>query len=62
MGGRLLIKNVDPTGRIFYVLTCHDTIWNDLWIEYPEAENHNYDALVTYVSAALHAGEGDECD
>jgi hypothetical protein len=51
--------------RIFYeksILTCHDTIWNDLWIEYPEAENHNYDALVTYVSAALHAGEGDECD
>ena len=51
--------------RIFYeksILTCHDTIWNDLWIEYPEAENHNYDALVTYVSATLHAGEGDECD
>jgi hypothetical protein len=51
--------------RIFYeksILTCHDKIWNDLWIEYPEAEKHNYDALVTHVSATLHAAKGDQCD
>jgi hypothetical protein len=47
--------------RIFYqksILTCHDTIWNDLWIEYPEAEKHNYDALVTHVSVTLRAAKG----
>lgn len=52
-------------GRIFYmksILTCHDTIWNHLWIEYPEDEKHKYDALVTHVSATLHATKGYRCD
>jgi hypothetical protein len=51
--------------RIFYkksILTCHDTIWNDLWIEYLEDEKHKYDALVKHVSATLHTGESYECD
>jgi hypothetical protein len=50
--------------RIFYkksILTCHDTIWNDLWSEYPDADKQKYEALVTHVSASLHTGESYEC-
>ena len=50
--------------RIFYekrILTCDDTIWNDLRIEYPEADKQKYEALVTHVAASLHPGGGWEC-
>ena len=50
--------------RIFYekwILTCHDTIWNDLRIEYPEADKPKYDALVTHVSASLRMGHNYAC-
>jgi serine/threonine-protein kinase len=46
---------------IFYrksTLTCGDTIWNDLSIEYPAADKAKYDALVEHVSASLRGGSG----
>lgn len=46
---------------IFYrksILTCGGSIWNDLSIEYPSADQEKYDALVKRVSASLRGGKG----
>ena len=54
--------------RIFYrksILSCGDTIWNSVAIEYPKAEKTAYDAIVTHVAASLRAGNGwqaENCD
>ena len=37
--------------KIFYrksILSCRDTIWNDVSIEYPAAEKEKYDPLVSH--------------
>jgi serine/threonine-protein kinase len=47
--------------KIFYrksMLSCHDTIWNDLSIEYPASEKAKYDALVAHVASSLRPGSG----
>jgi hypothetical protein len=47
--------------RIFYrktVLSCDDTIANDLSIEYPAADKEKYDPLVAHVAASLRPGKG----
>ena len=47
--------------RIFYrktLLSCGDSIANNLWIEYPLAQKGKYDALVTHVAASLRPGPG----
>ena len=46
--------------RIFYrktVLSCDDTIANDLSIEYPAADKEKYDPLVAHVAASLRPGK-----
>lgn len=46
---------------IFYrksILSCRDTIWNDVSIEYPAAEKGKYDPLVARVAASLREGRG----
>ena len=54
--------------RIFYrksILSCRDTIWNSVAIEYPKAEKEAYDAIVTHVAGSLRAGSGwqaENCD
>jgi len=58
---RLLVVSGTRGDRIFYrksILSCHDTVWNDLVIEYPAAEKAKYDALVAHVSGSLHPGPG----
>lgn len=47
--------------EIFYrksILSCRDTIWNDVSIEYPAAEKEKYDPLVARVAASLREGRG----
>jgi hypothetical protein len=48
--------------KIFYrksILSCRDTIWNDVSIEYyPAAEKEKYDPLVAHVAASLREGRG----
>jgi serine/threonine-protein kinase len=47
--------------RIFYrksILSCRDTIWNDVSIEYPAAEKEKYERLVAHVAGSLRAGKG----
>lgn len=49
--------------RIFYtrsILSCADTIWNDLWIEYPAADKAKYDALVKRVSGSLRGAAAND--
>ena len=46
---------------IFYrksILTCRGSIWNDLSIEYPSADQGKYDALVKRVSASVRGVKG----
>ena len=46
---------------IFYrrwILSCGDTVWNGVSIEYPAADKAAYDALVTHVAHSLRAGTG----
>lgn len=44
--------------KIFYrksLLSCRDTIWNSVFLEYPASEKDKYDALVAHVAASLRA-------
>jgi serine/threonine-protein kinase len=47
--------------KIFYrktLLSCRNTVANNLSIEYPAAEKEAYDALVAHVGASLKSGNG----
>lgn len=44
--------------KIFYrksLLSCGDTIWNSVALEYPASEKEKYDPLVAHVAASLRA-------
>ncbi len=67
-GPRWIVVSGIKGKMIFYrksILTCGDSIWNDLSIEYPATEKEKYDMLVKHVSASLLGGPGydaDECN
>lgn len=49
--------------RIFYrksLLSCGDTIWNSVFLQYPANEKEKYAPLVAHVAASLRAGKGYE--
>jgi serine/threonine-protein kinase len=48
-------------GVIFYrkaLISCKDTVWNDVQIEYPVEDKAKYDSLVTHIAASLRPGSG----
>ena len=52
-------------GTIFYrkwLLSCGDTVWNGVSIEYPAADKAAYDDLVARVAKSLKAGRGYETE
>lgn len=66
-GTRWMAVSGTKGDKIFYrksVLSCRDTIWNHLFVEYNASEKEKYDALVAHVGASLRAGSGydNECD
>jgi hypothetical protein len=64
-GDRRVVASGAKGDEIFYrksILTCHDTIWNNIYILYPKSDKAKYDKLVARVSASLRAGGGVECD
>ena len=49
--------------HIFYrksILSCRDTIWNSVSIEYPAARKQAFDALATRVANSLRQGRGEQ--
>jgi serine/threonine-protein kinase len=59
--GRWVVVSGTKGDRIFYrktLLSCGDSIANDLWIEYPAAEKQKYGALVAHVAASLRPSRG----
>ncbi|MGH6848579.1 MAG: hypothetical protein ACREC0_14455 [Methylocella sp.] len=60
-GRRWFVVSGTRGGRIFYaklIVSCRETIWNGLSIEYPAAEKEKYEALIAHVSASLRGGQG----
>ena len=58
---RALVVSGTRDGTIFYrrwILSCGDTVWNGVSIEYPAADKAAYDALVAHVARSLRAGTG----
>jgi hypothetical protein len=44
---------------IFYekhMLSCHDQIWNSIFLEFPAAQKKDFDAIVTHVARSLRPG------
>lgn len=47
--------------RIFYakhLLSCHNQIWNSIYLEYPAARKTAFDDLVAHVANSLRPGQG----
>ncbi len=64
-GGGWIVVSGTRGDTIFYrksILTCGDSIWDDLSIEYPAAEAGKYAALVKRVSASLRGGKAYDAD
>jgi hypothetical protein len=62
---RALVVSGASDGTIFYrrwILSCGDTVWNGVSIEYPAADKAAYDALVAHVARSLRAGTGWQVD
>lgn len=60
-GERSVVVSGTSGDRIFYrksILSCRDTIWNSVSIDYPAADKSAYDALVTHVAGSLSPGPG----
>ena len=46
---------------IFYrkaLISCKDTVWNHVQIEYPAEDKAKYDSLVAHIAASLRSGSG----
>jgi len=64
-GARWIVASGTKGDDIFYrksILTCHDTIWNSIYIQYPKVDKEKYDKFVARVSASLLHDHGFACD
>ncbi len=46
-------------GNIFYakhLLSCHNQIWNSIYLEYPAAQKADFDAIAAHVAKSLKGG------
>jgi hypothetical protein len=60
---RLLVISGLKRDRIFYrksILSCRDTVWNSVAIEYPSARKDAFDGLVAQVAKSLKPGRSEE--
>jgi serine/threonine-protein kinase len=60
-GENWIVLSGTRNGLIFYrkaLLSCHDQVWNDLDIDYPEQDKAKYDPLVAHMAASLRPGAG----
>jgi serine/threonine-protein kinase len=60
-----IVRSGTRGGAIFYskaLISCRDTVWNGVDIEYPASEKEKYDALVAHVAASLKPGAGYQTD
>lgn len=60
---RLVVVSGLKRDRIFYrksILSCRDTVWNNLAIEYPAARKQVFDAIVVQVAKSLRSGKSIE--
>jgi hypothetical protein len=58
---RALVVSGTRGDVIFYrrwILSCADTVWNGVSLEYPAADKAAFDPLVAHVAASLRAGTG----
>ncbi len=62
-GKKWIVISGVKNDRIFYrksQLSCGDTIWNTVAVEYPAARKDEFDPLVTRIAGSLH-GLGKAC-
>jgi serine/threonine-protein kinase len=60
-GPNWIVRSGVKGDRIFYrkaILSCGDSLWNDLTIEYRAADKAKYDPLVAHAAASLKPGPG----
>jgi serine/threonine-protein kinase len=60
---RLVVVSGLKRDRIFYrksILSCRDTVWNNVAIEYPAARKQVFDAIVVQVAKSLRPGKSIE--
>jgi serine/threonine-protein kinase len=60
---RLLVVSGLKRDRIFYrksILSCRDTVWNSVAIEYPASRKESFDGLVAEVAKSLRPGRSEE--
>lgn len=60
-GRRWLVVSGYKGDRIFYrraILSCGDTVWHHVALEYPAERKKTYDALVTRIAASLAPAPG----
>lgn len=59
--GRAITVSGTSDKDIFYgkhLLSCHNQIWNSVYLEYPADQKTTYDPIVAHVSKSLRAGPG----
>ena len=64
-GPRSVVLSGRRGERIFYrksILSCRDTIWHSLSIEYPADRKAAFDPLVTQIAGSLKQGPGLQAD
>jgi hypothetical protein len=56
-----IVLSGQRSGRVFYrkaILSCRNTVWKDLDIEYPVEDKPKYDGLAAHAAASLRPGSG----
>lgn len=59
--GNWIVLSGQRGGKVFYrkaLLSCSNTVWNDLDIEYPVEDKPKYDSLTAHAAASLKPGSG----
>lgn len=59
--GKAVTVSGTKGARIFYakhLLSCHDQIWNNIYLDYPVARKREFDPLVAHIATSLRPGPG----
>jgi hypothetical protein len=61
--GNAITVSGTKEARIFYarhLLSCHNQIWNSIYLEYPAVMKASFDAIVARVAKSLKAGASEQ--
>jgi hypothetical protein len=59
-GDSIIVSGINSRGRFYRknILSCRESVWNELEVTYPAAESQKYELLISELAKTLRPGSG----